>query len=140
MLCQYEYLQYAQKPMVDPRSLGRWFSWLFFCNPNHMTRIVVAYRPCASELEGLNIVYQQHLRCIQSRGLPFNPVDLFHHNPSKQIKEWRGKGERIILMMGINDHPALHKAEVTKHQNGGVYTQMPGPKRAVYAPLRKITN
>jgi hypothetical protein len=60
-------------------------------------------------MEGLKTVYQQHLRYIQSIGLPFNPVDLFDHNLSKQIKEWRGKGERIILMMDINDQPLQNK-------------------------------
>jgi hypothetical protein len=109
MLCQLDYLQYARKPMVDPRGLRRWCSWPFFCNPNHVTRIVVAYQPCASKTEGLKTVYQQHLRYIQSRGLPFNPVDLFDHGLSKQIKEWRGKGERIILMMDINDCPLQNK-------------------------------
>jgi hypothetical protein len=50
-------------------------------------------------------VHQQHLRYIQSRGLAFNLVKLFNHNLSKQVKEWRGKGKQVILMMGINDHP-----------------------------------
>jgi hypothetical protein len=27
----------------------------------------------------------------------------------KQVKEWRGKGERIILMMNLNDHPMRNK-------------------------------
>ncbi len=69
----------------------------------------MAYQPCASKMEGLKTVYQQHLRYIQSRGLPFNPVDLFNHDLSKQIKEWRGKGERIIRMMDINDHSLQNK-------------------------------
>jgi hypothetical protein len=95
--------------MVDPRGLKRWCSWLFFYNPNHVTRIVMAYQPCASKMEGLKTIYQQHLRYIQSKGLPFSPVDLFNHNLSKQIKKWRGKGERIILMKDINDHPLQNK-------------------------------
>ncbi len=44
------------------------------------------------------------------RGLPFNPVDLFDHNlVFKQVKEWRGRGEWVLIMMGINDHPLQNK-------------------------------
>jgi hypothetical protein len=109
MICRHKYLQYARKPTIDPRGLGRWCSWLFVCNPTHVMRIVVAYQPCVSKTKGLKSVYHQHLQCIQSRGLKFNPVKLFHHNFSKRIKKLRGKGKRIILMMDINDHPLRNK-------------------------------
>ncbi len=36
-------------------------------------------------------------------------MELFNHNLSKQVKEWRGKGERVILMMDINDHSLWNK-------------------------------
>jgi hypothetical protein len=87
MLCRNKYLQYAGKPTVDLRGLGRWCSWLFYCNPTHVTRIGITYRPCASKTEGLKTVYQQHMQYIQSRGLAFNPTDLFDHDLSKQVKE-----------------------------------------------------
>ncbi len=109
MLCWHEYLQYARRPMVDPRGLGQWCSWLFYCNPTHVTRIVVAYRPCASNTKGLKTVYQQHMQYIQLRGLSSNPVNLFNNNLSKQVKEWRGKGERLIILMDINNHPLRNK-------------------------------
>jgi hypothetical protein len=80
MLCQHEYLQYAQWPTANLRGLGQWCSWPFFCNPTHVTRIIIAYRPCTSKTEGLKTVYQQHMRYIQLRGLPFTPIDLFNHN------------------------------------------------------------
>jgi hypothetical protein len=67
-------------------------------------RIVVAYHLCASKTEGLKTVYQQHMQYIQSRGLSFNPINLFDHNLSKQVKEWRGKGKWVIIMMDINNH------------------------------------
>jgi hypothetical protein len=43
--------------------------------------------------------------------LSYNPVKLFdhNHNLAKQIKEWRAKGERMLLMMDINDHPLRNK-------------------------------
>jgi hypothetical protein len=128
MLCGNKYLQYAQNTLVDPRGLGRWCSWLFYCNPTHITRIVVAYCPCAGKTDGLKIVYQQHM---QSRGLSFNPIDLFDHDLSKQIKEWRGKGKRILLMMDINDHPMCSKfyTKLKPHTNMEEFTHKCwGPK------------
>jgi hypothetical protein len=44
MVCRSEYLQYAWKLSVNPRGLGRWCSWPFYCNPRHVSRKVVAYR------------------------------------------------------------------------------------------------
>jgi hypothetical protein len=70
-----------------------------------MTRIVVAYRPCNRRLKGLKTVYQQHLRYIQSRGLEMDPVSLFDVDLSKQIKEWQGADERIVLARDMNAHP-----------------------------------
>ncbi len=108
ILCRHEFIQYARKPLVDPRGLGRWCSWPFYCNPTHVTRIVVAYRPCNCWSNGLKTVYQQHLRYIQSRGLEMDPVSLFDVDISKQIKEWQGAGERIVLAMDINVHPLFN--------------------------------
>ena len=105
MLCRHKFIQYARKPTVNLRGLGRWCSWPFYCNPNHVTRIVVAYRPCNRRSKGLKTVYQQHLRYIQSRGLETNPVSLFDDDLSKQIKEWRGAGERKVLAMDVNARP-----------------------------------
>jgi hypothetical protein len=53
MICRSKFLQYARKPLIDPRGLGLWCSWPFFCNPTHTTRIVVTYRPCAAKVKGL---------------------------------------------------------------------------------------
>jgi hypothetical protein len=72
-----------------------------------VTRIVVAYRPCARKVKGLKMVYQQHMRYIQSHGLQTDTVTLIDSNLSKQIKEWRGAGERIVLVIDVNGHP-LH--------------------------------
>ncbi len=49
------------------------------------------------------------MRYIQLRGLSLNPIDLFDHNLSKQVKEWRSKGKRILLMMDLNNHPRRNK-------------------------------
>lgn len=36
-----------------------------------------------------------------------DPVAMFDASLSKQIKEWRGAGERIVLVIDVNSHP-LH--------------------------------
>ncbi len=90
---------------TDPQWLGRWGSWPFFCNPMHATRIEVAYWPCASKVKGLKTVYQQHLRYIQTKGLNFNPLELFDKDLIEQIYKWCVEGERIVLPMDVNEHP-----------------------------------
>ena len=105
MICRHEFIQYARKPSIDPRGLGQWCSWPFYCNPIHVTRIVVAYRPCNWKSKGLKTVYQQHLWYIQSRGLATDPASLFDADLLKQIKEWRGAVERIVLVINVNGHP-----------------------------------
>jgi hypothetical protein len=71
-----------------------------------MTRIVVAYRPCARKVKGLKIVYQQQVRYIQSRELQMDTVTLFDSDLSNQIKEW-STGKRIVLVIDVKSHP-LH--------------------------------
>jgi len=117
ILCRHEFLQYARKPSADFRGLGRWCSWPFYCNPMHTTRIVVAYRPCATAVKGLKTVYQQHIRYIQAKGMKTNPVDLFDSDLSMQIQTWRKHGERILLLMDVNGHP-LHNKFYSALQEG----------------------
>ncbi len=109
MVCRSKYLQYARKPSVNPRGLGRWCSWPFYCNPNHMSRIVVAYRTCHSKGKGLCTFYQQQLCYIQAHGINCSPVELFNGDLAKQIKEWKQSRERIVLVMDVNDHPLNRK-------------------------------
>ena len=51
------------------------------------------------------MIYQQQLRYIQVHGINCSPVELFDRDLAKQIKEWRQSGERIVLVMDVNDHP-----------------------------------
>jgi hypothetical protein len=132
MICRHEFIQYARKPSGGPRGLGRWCSWPIYCNPIHVTRIVVAYRPCDQKLTGLKTVYQQHLRYIQSRGLEMDLVAMFDANLSNQIKEWRGAGERIVLVINVNGHP-LHNNLYRQLQERG--TELEGFPTSVVAPL-----
>ncbi len=120
MICRSKFIQYARKASADPRGLGRWCSWQFFCNPNHVSRIVVAYRTCRSKVKGLRTIYQQQLRYIQAHGINCSQVELFDRDLAKQIKEWRKSGERIVLVMDVNDHPLTSKfyQQLQKEQTG----------------------
>lgn len=42
---------------------------------------------------------------VSAHGLETDPASLFDANLSKQIKEWRGVGERIVLVIDVNGHP-----------------------------------
>ncbi len=105
MICYNKFLQYARKPLVDPRGLGRWCSWHFFCNPMLITRIVVAQRPCAAKVKGLKTVYQQQLRYIQAKGLHITPLELFDKDLTKQLSKWCVAEEIMVLLMDVNKHP-----------------------------------
>jgi hypothetical protein len=50
--------------------------------------------------------------------LQYNPVNLFDHDLSKHIKEWRKQGKKIVLLMDVNDHPLCNKFySLLKEQN-----------------------
>ncbi len=143
MLCQHKFVQYARKPSVNPRGLGRWCSWRFYCNPTHVTRLVVAYQPCARKAKGLKMVYQQHMQYIQTRGLQTDPVALLNSDLSKHIQEWRRTGERIVLVINVNGHP-LHNNLYRQQQERR--TEMEefshkcwDPKSPTYSPSRQIS-
>ncbi len=55
------------------------------------------------------MIYQQQLHYIQVHGINCSPVELFHRDLAKQIKEWRQSRERIVLVMDVNDHPLNSK-------------------------------
>ena len=93
---------------MDPRGLGHWCLWPFYYNPNHVTRIIVAYRTCHTKSKGLQMIYQQQLHYIQVHGLNCSPVELFDKDLTNQTKEWKKSGERIILLMDVNDHPSTN--------------------------------
>ena len=96
-------LQYAQGISHDHRQLGRWASWVLSNNPEHRTRVVVAYCPGRSRREGLKTVYQQHVRYIQTNRLSCTPYQLFVDDLTKQIKCWTEAGDRILLFIDANE-------------------------------------
>ena len=70
----------------------------------HKVRIVSAYIPCkTNDVKKLHTVYNQHQRYFDSIGKKNCPrlqfrIDLIH-----QIKEWKSKGELIIVLMDLNE-------------------------------------
>ena len=117
ILVRHECLHYAKKPSTDASGLGRWCSWPFYANPNHVTRIAVPYRPCSSKSKRLKTVYQQHIRYMQRTGLPGTPVQMFDRDLTEQIKKWRATGERVVLLMDVNANPL--KNNLYKNIGGG---------------------
>jgi hypothetical protein len=70
MLFTHELLQYARSRDNDFRGLGRWSSWTLQSNPNHRTRVVVAYCPGnRSKNTGLTTVANQHMMYIDEHNL-----------------------------------------------------------------------
>jgi hypothetical protein len=65
-------------------------------------------------------MYQQQLHYIQAHGINCSPVELFDRDLVKQIKEWRKFGERIVLVMDVNDHPKTSKSyqQLRQEQTG----------------------
>jgi hypothetical protein len=104
MVCRHKFLQYASKPSNNFQGLGRWCSWLFYCNPTHTTRIVVAYRTGSGKLTGLRTMYQQQVCYMQLHNLKGSPQQLFDKDLLYQCKLWRKSGERVILSMDAKEH------------------------------------
>jgi hypothetical protein len=73
--------------------------------PQPYDQIIVAYRTCYTKSKGLRTIYQQQLCYIQVHRLNCSPIELFNKDLTNQIKEWRKSGERIVLLMDVNDHP-----------------------------------
>ncbi len=99
-----ELRQYIKSSSKDFRHLGRWNSWLILADPSHQTRVIVAYQVGASKPKGIMTIYQQHLRHIQTNRLGTNPKQLFQNNLIRALKKWISHGERILLLMDINEH------------------------------------
>jgi hypothetical protein len=70
-----------------------------------MTKIVVAYRPCAHKTKGLKTVYQQHLQYMQWNRILGTPVQMLDKDLSEQILRWKRTGERFLILMDEYRNP-----------------------------------
>jgi hypothetical protein len=98
MVCRHEFLQYARKPSNNFQGLGRWCLWLFYCNPTHTTRIVVAFGTGSGKLTGLRTIYQQQICYMQLHNLKGSPQQLFNKDLLHQCKLWCKSGKKVMLL------------------------------------------
>lgn len=106
MLFTHELLQYAKNRDNDFRGLGRWSSWVLQSNPNHRTRVVVAYCPGKKSTNlGLTTVANQHMIYIDENNIETrSPYALFLQDICDQLREWRSNGDRLLVFIDANEH------------------------------------
>ena len=102
ILLTHTLLQYARRNTSDFRNLGRWTSWTMAHNPEHRTRIVVAYNP-GHFRAGVKTVYQQHMTYIHRHRLQTTPYTLFLTDLVQQLTTWIAAGDRILLFIDANE-------------------------------------
>ena len=94
--------QYAKSKSKDPRGLGRFCSFVFWANPRHKCRIVVAYNVCNGKPKDLKTQYQQITRYCQDKDISMSPKELTRQDFAKQCGTWR-KEKRLIIIMDTNE-------------------------------------
>ena len=88
--------QYAKSKSEDSRGLGRYYSFVFWENPQHKCRVVVAYNVCNGKPKGLKTQYQQIARYCQDKGIRDSPKELMRKDFAKQCGMWRKNNEILI--------------------------------------------
>jgi hypothetical protein len=72
-----ELARYAKECTSDHRGLGQWCSTLFYADPNHKFRLVLAYNVGRHKPQGDSTKYQQQIWHIQNNALDLSPSRLF---------------------------------------------------------------
>lgn len=75
-----------------------------YATPSHVTQVILAYNTGKQKSKFLGMIYQQQVRYIQKAGLGLSPSDLFKQDIINQIQLWQQCGERILLMINLNEH------------------------------------
>ena len=88
---------------VDASGLGRWSWYLLEGKENRRSRIVLAYAPCGSAASESTTYYQQQARYIKTKGLKTNSKEMFRKDLLRQLRKWRDKGDRLVLMMDATE-------------------------------------
>ena len=65
----------------------------------YQTRVVTAYTPCGSTASKTEIYYQRQARYMVEKSLKTNPKEMFREDLLAQLRKWRARGDRMILMM-----------------------------------------
>ena len=76
--------QYAKFKSKDERELDRYCFYVFWANPNHRCRVVVAYNACNGNPKELRAQFQQITRYCQDRNIKASPKELFRKDFVKQ--------------------------------------------------------
>ena len=91
----------ALKPGRDDEGLGRW-SWVRLCgHSGHVLQIVSAYQPCYST--GPLSTYQQQVRYLAAKDCTDTPKNRFLMGLTMAIKQWRTKGDTVIVLADMNE-------------------------------------
>ena len=77
---------------------------MFWANPKHKCRVVVAYNVCNGKPKGLKTQYQQITRYCQDNNIKQNPKELMRRDFARQCGIWRKAKERLIIVMDANEH------------------------------------
>ena len=67
------------------------------------SRLVSAYAPTSSSASKEETYWKQQVRYITRKGLKTNPKEMFRKDLLRQLRQWRSKGEWMILMMDANE-------------------------------------
>jgi hypothetical protein len=99
-----ELIPYSTHGGNDPRKLGRWCSYILSGRDGANCRIVTAYAVGNNKSQSGGSAYQQQVRYVQENDIDMSPKQLFESDFTGQIKRWRSSGEKIIVMMDMNEH------------------------------------
>ena len=121
---------------VDPSGLGRWSWYLLEGEEGFRSRVISAYAPCGSAASKEETYYQQQARYITEKGLrDTNPKKMFREDLLAQLRKWRAKGDRIVLMMDANEDVVdgvmcrqLREEDINLREVVFAHTQTKGPK------------
>ena len=61
------------------------------------------YVPTGSSASREEIYWKQQIRYITRNELKTNPKEMFRKDLLRQLRQWRSKGERMVLMMDANE-------------------------------------
>ena len=84
----------------DPTGLARWVSVLCEGRSNHKLRFVYACNPCYST--GLNTVYQQHVRYLDTENSNETPHAAFKKDFKPALSEWLDNGDELVVSIDAN--------------------------------------
>jgi hypothetical protein len=114
-----ELKQYIKDSRGDLRKLGRWNSWIIGQNPEHQTRMVVAYQVAKStSKKAQSTIVLQHRRYCQHNGINLSPRELFQQDFMTCVNSWLARGKRLIIFMDFNEHVLRGKLPKLLQQAG----------------------